>query len=128
MLTELDESDGTIDYITLGISNHPWWRNPGIMWTDIKPEDLNLVFEELLEGTEEQRLFPWAVHWRVLAIKVSKKRPKPSTPKDPVDFMKANQSAVIATSEAMGVDLTKIDFSQFREWKGASPCFLKRKN
>ena len=27
--------------------------------------------------------------------------------------MMANQSAVIATSEAMGVDLTKIDFSQF---------------
>ena len=61
-----------------------------------------------------------------LSDKVSKKKTKVfNTPKDPVDFMMANQSAVIATAEAMGVDLTKIDFSQFREWKAPVRAFEK---
>ena len=113
MLLELDESDGTIDYHSpefTTILNCDWDHVDRYK----KPEDLNLVFEELFKRTEEHVIVPSGSALESLSNKVSKKKTKVfNTPKDPVDFMKANQSAVIATAEAMGVDLTKIDFSQF---------------
>jgi UDP-N-acetylmuramate--alanine ligase len=113
LVLEIDESDGTINefepHITLAL-NCDWDHVD--QYTS--PEHLKETFHELFKRTKSKVMVPSAGElsdWAEQIIPGSYHTF--NSPSEPADFMMANQEAVISAGHAIGVDLSKLDFSKF---------------
>ena len=92
------------------------------------PEELSQVFLELFKRTESCLLVPEGSHLAETAQKeFADKTQSFDSALDSIDFMKSNEAAVVATAHAMGVDVSSVDFSDFRNG-GRQSILLKSRN